>query len=168
MSERSAFGIIPYGLYGGGKDPGGARRVGDYFYRYFMKPRGDVEQNPSSDWWVGVNAHLASNGVALCKAARMLNDKKLAALAQRQLDWILGVNPFDASTITGVGRNQPKLYATSPFKPNTPLIAGGVMNGIGGTDDDAPTLSSGSYNTCEYWTPMVCFTMLLMAELGAL
>jgi hypothetical protein len=80
----------------------------------------------------------------------------------------LGVNPFGASTVTGVGRNQPKLYVTGAFRPATPLIRGGVMNGIGGTDGDEPELAPGSYNTCEYWTPMVAYTMWLMAELSSL
>ena len=39
------------------------------------------------------------------------------------------------------------------------------MNGLGGTEDDHPALFSGSYHTCEYWTPMVAYTMTLMAEL---
>lgn len=161
MSERSAFGIVPFGLYAG-SDPGGDRRIGRYWYRYFMKRRGEYD---AADWWVGINAHLTSHGVGLIRAARVLDDARLAHLAQRQLDWILGVNPFDASTITGAGRNQPKLYVTGAFRPATPLIAGGVMNGIGGSDHDEPRLDSGSYHTCEYWTPMVAYTMWLLAEL---
>jgi hypothetical protein len=39
------------------------------------------------------------------------------------------------------------------------------MNGIGGTADDQPQLLPGIYHTCEYWTPMVAYTMWLMAEL---
>lgn len=157
LSALSAFGTIPYGLYLG-KDPGGNRRLGRYWYRWFMK-------TADTDWWVGINAHLASHGVGLCRAARVLDKTSLFALAQRQLDWILGVNPFNASTITGVGRNQPRLYRPGTFHPPTPPIKGGVMNGIGGTIDDQPDLSPGSWQTCEYWTPMVSYAMWLMAEL---
>jgi hypothetical protein len=157
LMTRSAFAIAPFGLYS--KDPGGSRRAGDYWYRYFMEPR--------RSWWVGINASLASTGVGLAKAARLLKEPRLAALAQRQLDWILGVNPFDASTMTGVGRNQPRQFVTGEFKPVTPLIDGAVMNGIGGTPDDQPYLKPGSWQTCEYWTPMVCYTMWLMSELSA-
>jgi hypothetical protein len=163
MAARSPFGIVPFGLYDGRDDPGGRRRVGRYWYRWFMKPQN--ENGDNGDWWVGVNSHLASNGVGLVRAGRLLQDSHLPSLAQRQLDWILGVNPFNASTVTAVGRNQPKLYVTNQFHPQTPQIPGGVMNGIGGTADDQPTLAPGSYNTCEYWTPMVAFTMWLMAEL---
>jgi hypothetical protein len=157
LMARNAFAIAPFGLYS--KDPGGSRRAGDYWYRYFMEP--------GPRWWVGINANLASTGVGLAKAARLLKEPRLAALAQRQLDWILGVNPFDASTMTGVGRNQPTQFVTSEFKPVTPLIDGAVMNGIGGTPDDEPDLKPGSWQTCEYWTPMVCYTMWLMSELSA-
>jgi hypothetical protein len=156
MLARSAFGIAPFGLFS--KDPGGNRRVGEYWYRYFMEP--------GARWWVGINANLASAGVGLAKASKLLQEPRLAALAQRQLDWVLGVNPFDASTMTGVGRNQPRQFVTGEFKPVTPLIDGAVMNGIGGTTDDRPDLKPGSWQTCEYWTPMVCYTMWLMSELS--
>ncbi len=160
MAARSAFGTVPYGLYDGA-DPGGNRRVESHWYRWFMRPGG---QSKDGQWWVGINAHLASNGVGLCRASRILNRPSAAALGQRQLDWIMGCNPFNASTISDVGRNQPALFVTGEFRPATPVIPGGVMNGIGGTADDRPTLSPESYHTCEYWTPMVSYTMGLMAE----
>ena len=155
MAERTVFGIVLYGLYAG-KDPGGNRRIGRYWYRWFMRP--------DQGWWVGINANVASAGVGLLKASRILNDPALAVRAQRQLDWILGVNPFNASTVMGVGHNQPPIFVTSEFRPATPLIPGAVMNGIGGTLDDQPDMKPASYHTCEYWTPMVCYTMWLMAE----
>ena len=162
MAGRSAFETMPFGLYSG-SDPGGGRRAGDYWYRWFMKPGGET---PADDWWVGINAHLASNGVGLHRAGVLLNNARLKRLAQRQLDWILGVNPFNASTMSGVGRNQPRLYVTGQFAPPTPTIAGGVMNGIGGDERDKPWLKAGSWQTCEYWTPMVAYTMWLMASLA--
>ncbi len=70
MAERSAFGTVPYGLYTGG-DPGGNRRIGPYWYRWFMKPGGETSD---ADWWVGINAHLASHGIGLHKAGRLLKD----------------------------------------------------------------------------------------------
>ncbi len=160
MADRSGFGIVPYGLYQA--NPGGNRRVGDFWYRWFMEVSGapDIEQ-----FWVGINANLASNGIGLSRAATLLKNPSYASLAQRQLDWILGCNPFSASTVIGAGFNQPTLYRTSAFKPNTPLINGAVMNGIGGTNSDLPDLADGTYHTCEYWTPMVAYTTWLMAEL---
>jgi len=127
-----------------------------------MKPRDEYRPG---DWWVGINAHLASNGIGLAMASQVLHNPSLFQLAQRQLDWILGTNPFNSSTVSDVGRNQPALYRSSQFKPNTPLIPGGVMNGIGGSPLDEPVIDSGKYNTCEYWTPMVAYTMWLLALL---
>lgn len=78
MSKHNSFGIVPYGFFTQ-TDPGGNRKIGDYWYRYFMQP--------GSNWWVG------------------------------------------------------------------------------GTADDQPFLGDGIYNVSEYWTPMVSFTMWLMALL---
>lgn len=164
MSARSAFGTVPFGLYVG-KDPGGNRRIGNCWYRWFMKPRS--EHASSGDWWVGINAHLASNGIGLMKAARLLNDQRAAVAGQRQLDWILGANPFATSTVTAVGRNNPPIFQTDEFSPPTPPIAGGVMNGIGGSAADEAVLRPGDYHTCEYWTPMTAYTLWLLAELKA-
>jgi|ERR1035437_248878 hypothetical protein len=158
MSQKNSFGIIPYGLYTK-QDPGGNRKVGDYWYRYFMQPE--------LNWWVGINANIASAGVGLIKAGNILNDPKLKALAQRQLDWIIGVNPFNSSTIVSVGYNQPRPMIGSEFKPSTPLLPGAVMNGLGGNGADQPNLIlQNNYNQSEYWTPMVAYTLWLMAELS--
>lgn len=162
MARRSGLGIVPFGLYDGA-DPGGNRRVGTMWYRWFMKPHG--EETSDATWWVGINANLASTGVGLAAAAGALGDATLFDLAQRQLDWILGVNPFDASTMTDVGRNQPQLYRPGAFTPPTPELPGGVTNGIGGDETDRPQLLPGSWNTCEYWTPMVAWTLWLMSAL---
>jgi len=158
MSKRNNFGIVPYGFFSK-EDPGGDRRIGNLWYRYFMK-RVD-------GWWVGINANLASAGVGLVKSARILQDPGLMSIAQRQLDWILGFNPHGASTVEGFGYNHPKQFVnTTEFRPATPRIPGAVMNGIGGTVEDQPDLCDGNYNTAEYWTPMVAYTMWLMAELN--
>ncbi len=158
MTARNAFGIVPYGLYR--RQQGGHRRVGRFWYRWFY------EENP--DWYVGINANLASTGVGLVKAARLLANPRWLALAQRQLDWILGANPFNASTVMGAGYNNPQHMFGEEFYPPTPFLPGAVMNGISGNADDEPQLRPGSYQECEYWTPMVCYTMWLLAELQSM
>jgi len=155
MTERNTFGIVPYGLYR--KDPGGNRNLGRFWYRWFM------EANP--DWYVGINSNLAATGMALAKAARVMRQPKWAAIAQRQLDWILGVNPFNASTVVGIGFNNPQHMFGSEYYPPTPYLPGAVMNGISGDAKDVPQLRPGSWHECEYWTPMVAFTMGLIAEI---
>ena len=157
MSEKNSFGIVPYGLFSQ-TDPGGNRKVGDYWYRYFMFPK---------DWWVGINANIASAGVGLLKASVVLDDPKLLALAQKQLDWIIGVNPYSSSTIVSVGFNHPEKFINgNEFRPETPILPGGVMNGLGGDEADQPTVGDGDYHISEYWTPMVAYTLWLMAEIS--
>ncbi len=157
MSKRNSFGLVPYGFFAQA-DPGGHRKIGNYWYRYFMQP--------GSNWWVGINANIASAGVGLVRAAKILGDPSLRAVAQRQLDWIAGRNPFYASTVVGIGHNHPPQFVNGgEFKPATPLLPGAVMNGLGGTADDRPFVGDGIYNVSEYWTPMVSYTMWLMALL---
>jgi hypothetical protein len=155
MSKRNSFGIVPYGFQSK-QDPGN-RKIGNYWYRYFMRPE---------NWWVGVNANLASAGIGLVRAAKILDDPQLRAVAQRQLDWVLGCNPFYAGTVVGIGHNHPPQFVNGgEFHPATPLLPGAVMNGLGGTMDDQPFIGDGVYNVSEYWTPMVSYTMWLMALL---
>ena len=158
FSDKNSFGIVPYGLFSK-EDPGGNRKLGNYWYRYFM--------HPELHWWVGINANLASAGIGLLKASVILNDPKLKSIAQKQLDWIIGVNPFNSSTIEGVGYNQPIRFINGgEFRPATPVIPGAVMNGLGGDKDDQPYLIlKNNYNQSEYWTPMVAYTLWLMGEI---
>lgn len=157
LSNKNSFGIIPFGLYSG-KDPGGNRKAGDYWYRYFMQPE--------LDWWVGINSNIASAGIGLAKAADILKDEKLKAIAQKQLDWIIGVNPFNSSTIELVGYNNPKHFPGSSFLPNVPVLPGAVLNGLGGNGEDQPDIGNGDWQISEYWTPMVAHTLWLMAEIS--
>lgn len=157
IAQKNAFGIVPYGLF----TKSGAeanRQVGKYGYRYFMQP------DPT--WWVGINSNISSAGIGLVRAGRILNDRKLEALAQRQLDWILGVNPFNSSTMAGVGYNHPEHFGGSSFNPLTPVIPGAVMNGLGGDDADQAIIGKGDWQISEYWTPMVAHTLWLMSELS--
>ena len=65
MSRRNSFGIVPYGFHR--KEDPGNRKIGNYWYRYFMRPE---------NWWVGVNANLASAGVGLVRAAKFLMNRR--------------------------------------------------------------------------------------------
>ena len=159
LSARNAFGLLPYEIYA--REASGSRELGGgYRYKYFM--------DPSLSWWVGINANITGKGVGLALASRILDDPKFAAVAQRQLDWVLGANPFGTSTMRGVGYEHskfPTAYGGGFGPPDTPYIPGAVLNGIGGNADDMPDMKPGSWQTGEYWTPMVGLTLWLMAEL---
>jgi Glycosyl hydrolase family 9/Cellulase N-terminal ig-like domain len=158
LSEKNSFGIVPFSLYEK-KDPGGNRKIGAYWYRYFMEPE--------LEWWVGINSNIASAGIGLLKAATVLKDDRMKAAAQKQLDWIFGSNPLNSSTMEGAGYNHPVHFAGSSFLPNVPVLPGAVLNGLGGDHEDMPVKGTGSWQISEYWTPMVAYTLWLMAELSA-
>jgi hypothetical protein len=92
-------------------------------------------------WWQGENARLASLATAARLAAKQFPgdpefQKLLRAFAASQLDWILGLNPFDSSMMNGVGHNNPQyLFFDSWEFTNAP---GGISNGItaGFKDED--------------------------------
>jgi hypothetical protein len=158
LSQKNNFGIAPWGLYTN-EDPGGNRKIGNYWYRYFMQPE--------LEWWVGINSNIASTGIGLLKAAAVLKDDHMKAAAQKQLDWILGSNPLNSSTLLGAGYNHPEHFPGSSFLPNVPVLPGAVLNGLGGDHQDMPVMGKGDWQISEYWTPMVAYTLWLMAELSA-
>jgi hypothetical protein len=91
-------------------------------------------------WWQGENARLASLATAARLAAKQFrNDaefqRRLQIFATAQLNWILGLNPFDSSMMKGIGRNNPQyLFFDSWEYTNAP---GGISNGItGGFKDE--------------------------------
>lgn len=108
------------------------------YARQIIQPSGEESRtsffiphkNPSGYWWQGENARLASLAAAARKVKPLLGQKdgdlaqKLMAYAQDQLNWILGLNPFDTCMLKGTGRNNP---AYDPGYYNSP---GGISNGI--------------------------------------
>lgn len=92
-------------------------------------------------WWQGEDARLASLATAARLTARQYPDdpefhKQLRAFAASQLNWILGLNPFDSCLMNGVGHNNPAyLFFDSWEFTNAP---GGISNGItaGFKDED--------------------------------
>jgi hypothetical protein len=65
----------------------------------------------------------------------------------------------------GMGHNHPQHMFGGEYYPPTPFLPGAVMNGISGDINDIPQLRPGSWQECEYWTPMAAFTMCLLAEI---
>ncbi|MFZ2538804.1 MAG: glycoside hydrolase family 9 protein [Oscillospiraceae bacterium] len=96
----------------------------------------DVETSP---WWQGENARIAS----LATAARYLSyhteDKEfiseLNKYADDQINWILGLNPYDSCMMDGAGRNINEYF----FEVRRDFIhcPGGIINGVtGGLHDE--------------------------------
>ena len=99
-------------------------------------------------------------GLFLNRAAEITGDTTCRAVAQRQLDWVMGCNPFDASAIEGVGYNQPPRGIYGEFFPPTPQIPGAVSIGL-----SAHSFKPESYGSAnEYDMPVVGNVLCLMAE----
>lgn len=158
FDERSSYGIVPLAMYR--KDPGGNRKAGDYFYRWCYVNHEDKE------WWNGINPRIGYAGAALVRGGILTNNPQAIRIGQQQLDFIYGCNPFNASTVTGLGYNQPDYFKTSTFIPHTPETVGAVMAGIGSSEEDQPVLLPGWWQTTEYWMEAVTGTMMLLNELN--
>ncbi len=149
MSERNAYHIIPLGMFIGSPTPETYRPLaGNLTYRYFHPVRKQY-------WWQGANCHLGSNALVLARAYKLTQKREYVDLAYRQLEWIMGANPFAACMMTGEGMRNP--YPHSRF---IGLIPGGIMNGIAGNVRNEPVLDMHyhlDWRTCEYWSPHVAF-----------
>jgi hypothetical protein len=78
--------------------------------------------------WMDYRGHFGTilpQAQSLNFAARLRNDPESAKLALRQLEWIVGRNPFSQSTMYGEGYDFPPLYT-----PSSGDIAGALPVGI--------------------------------------
>jgi hypothetical protein len=133
----------------------------------------------AAPWWQGENARLASVATAarlaeLAFAQDAAFRKQLEAFAASQLNWILGLNPFDSSMLNGVGRNNPPyMYFDSWEFTNAP---GGISNGItSGFHDESdidyllPYRQTGADNDWrwgEQWLPHAAWYLLAASTGG--
>jgi len=95
----------------------------------FFFPHG----SEASPWWQGEDARLGSMAVAARLAIPLFAGDphlvdSLETFALDQLNWILGLNPYDASMVQGTGHNNPAYGFFGTFEyTNAP---GGIVNGI--------------------------------------
>ncbi|MDR0655380.1 MAG: glycoside hydrolase family 9 protein [Treponema sp.] len=108
------------------------------------------------------NLDLIANARFLIKAASCTGKPEYRAFAQDQIDWVMGVNPWDASNIEGVGYNQPHRGIFGEFFPPVPQIPGAVYTGL--TEQSFNPSSYGLDN--EYDMPMVGWLMPLLTEIN--
>ncbi len=133
----------------------------------------------AAPWWQGENARLASMATAARLAELVFPQdapfrERLEAFATSQLNWILGLNPFDSSMLNGVGRNNPPyMYFDSWEFTNAP---GGISNGItSGFHDESeidyqlPYRETGADNDWrwgEQWLPHAAWYLLAASTGG--
>ncbi|MEK7409315.1 MAG: glycoside hydrolase family 9 protein [Acidobacteriota bacterium] len=159
MTARNAYRIVPLGLFIGSPTPEHYRPLeGELTYRYFLPVR-------KQSWWLGTTSHLEGHAVLLAGAAHLFKETGYRDLAYRQLEWVIGANPFGASLMTGEGMRNPY-----PHSRYVGLIPGGIMNGIAGNTRDEPVLDMEygyDWRTTEYWSPHNAHYIWALAVLEA-
>lgn len=157
LTSRSPYRIMPFGLFHGSPSREKYRPLaGDLTYRYFLPARKQF-------WWLGTSSVLLSHAALLGAAARLLQANEYRHLAFRQLEWIMGANPFAACLMTGEGMRN--VFPHSRF---VGLLPGGIVNGIAGNPDDEPILDTqygGDWRTAEYWSPHNAFYLWAVSSL---
>jgi len=110
----------------------------------------------------GFHAVLMGKAKAAFILSRLLDDKELKHIATRQLEYIIGYNPFAMSTIYGDGYDYPPLYGAYAGD-----VVGAVPVGIETFEnDDEPYFPM--QNNCTYkeiWTHTTARVIWLVAEL---
>lgn len=149
LCNRSAYGVMPFGIFHGSPTPEHYRALaGGLTYRFFMPVRKQF-------WWLGVNSHIGSHALLFATASIEFRQRAWRDLAYRQLEWIFGANPFGATLASGMGVREPY-----PHSRYVGIIPGGIMNGICGNTEDEPVLDTdfaGNWRTNEYWSPQVAY-----------
>jgi hypothetical protein len=85
-----------------------------------------------------------STGKAAALSGKFLHDKELMNIAEQQLFWIVGKNPFGQSLIWGEGNNYPQLYTALPGE-----TVGGIPVGMESRfNEDTPYWPQ--FNTATY------------------
>ncbi len=157
LSEKNAFRIVPYGIFQKSPTPERYRLLaGELTYRYFLPARKQF-------WWLGITSHLENYACLLARASAVFSLREYLDLAFRQLEWVMGANPFGACLMTGEGMNNPY-----PHSRYVGLIPGGIMNGIAGNPDDEPVLDMEygfDWRTTEYWAPHNAWYLWAVSEI---
>jgi hypothetical protein len=140
-----------------------------------------AHENETGYWWQGENSRLASISAALRQAVVLLQAEKaggnfnndfiigkMKKLADLQLDWILGLNPFDICMLHGHGRNNPE------YEEHYPNAPGGICNGITGgylDEMDVDFLPLAACNSgdhrwrwSEQWIPHAAWFLLALTS----
>jgi len=148
------------------QDKTGGRRTSFFFPH-------NTETEP---WWQGENARLGSMAAAVRLAVRFFEQdrafrSRLETFARDQINWILGLNPYDSCMLDGRGRNNPAyMFFDSYEYTNAP---GGIVNGVtaGASDEQdidydlhfAQTGKDDDWRWAEQWLPHAAWYLYAVA-----
>ena len=128
----------------------------------------DTETAP---WWQGENARLGSLAAAARMAANYFPDDpefqaKLRSYAWNQLNWILGLNPFDVCILQGRGhKNADYVFSNSyEFTVAPGGICNGITSGVNNSHDiDFNLTGNDSWRWGEQWLPHSTWYLLAVS-----
>jgi len=137
------------------------------------KPDGSYIHN---NWTTGYNQYLAKISRVCSLAAQMLNEPRYLDIAERQIQWIMGLNPRGECSMGGVGYRE--IFCSTRLKGNPKIdpeasIPGGVTIGIG-AGCPRPRQGTGDFDVhpegfpCyggEVWQHSTALTILACQEL---
>jgi hypothetical protein len=160
LASLTPFQMMPFGAFAEAASEGDLYRPwrNGYKVRFFMPELHRQRINH------GLAGHWTSWAHALALAGKLLDDQRCTDLAWKQLHWLIGCNPFNASMISGVGYNNPMPH--SRFLGTFP---GGFCNGFIGTPEDTPFLDregDAQWNTTEYWVTPLSNALLALGHLN--
>jgi len=159
------------------EDKGGNR------YSGFFMPQ-DIAPRSDDFWWQGENARIASLAAAARHAARHFAadafGDRLRSYALDQLNWILGLNPFNVCMLEGSGRSAALYLEYADHDPAGSWrwlrSAGGIVNGITGKTTDgrgiqwdpgrAGTGPNTDWRWLEQWLPHATWYMYAVTAGG--
>lgn len=142
---RYGYSIFEFTVYGK------MESTGNKFKNSFFMPH----NNETGYWWQGENARIASLTAAFSMAQRLPiftyeESLDLTRLAQQQIDWILGKNPYGTCMMYGFGKTN---YAQYEGKAGYVLtnFKGGICNGITSAVSNEADITFMPYTTTELW-----------------
>jgi hypothetical protein len=151
------FGMLPAGIYKEGEEDSIKGEQGwtplraadrDSFLAQIKQgvPLGDKAYLRRFPVWFDFRGNfsvLLSQAKALSSTAQFRNDLAGADLAQQQAEWVVGQNPFAASTMYGEGYDWEPLYSVRSGQ-----IVGALPVGI----------ETREFNDAPYWPHQICWT----------
>lgn len=102
-----------------------------------------------------------STGKAAALCGKFLKDKELMNIAEQQLFWIVGKNPFGQSLIWGEGSNYPQLYTALPGE-TVGAIPVGMQSRFNADTPYWPQFNTATYK--EVWGAPAARWLSLIAE----
>ncbi|RHL12713.1 MULTISPECIES: glycoside hydrolase family 9 protein [Bacteroides] len=114
--------------------------------------------------WFSFKGNIAvhlSTGKAAAICAKVLKDKELKDIAEQQLFWVVGKNPFGQSMIYGEGSNYPQLYTALPGE-TVGEIPVGMQSYFNEDSPYWPQFNTATYK--EVWGSSAARWLMLISE----